>query len=164
MKKEKHHKSKKPKEQVKATEKHSELEELKDKYIRVLADLDNIKKRAKIEREEIITFANEALILAFLPITDSFERALQSFNKTDSNEETIKGFALIKRQFEDTLQKAGVSPIEALNKPFDANFHEAVLKRKSDAHEEGTVIEVMQTGYTLHNKVIRPSMVIISEK
>ena len=148
----------------KLSEKDGEIEEHKNKYLRALADLDNFRKRSVIEREEIITFANETLIAALLPIIDSFERALQSFQKVETNEEILKGIALIKRQFEDALSKAGVAPIDALGKEFDPNYHEAVMKKKSKDHPEGTVIEVMQGGYTLHGKVIRPAMVIIGEK
>ena len=141
-----------------------DLEELKDKYYRALADLDNLRKRAAIEREEIITFANESLIVALLPIVDSFDRAFGSFQKSASSEEIIKGIALIKKQLEDTLAKCGVSPIDALGKSFDPNYHEAVMKKSSGEHEDETVIEVLQKGYMLRGKVIRPAMVIVSEK
>jgi len=148
----------------KEAEKNKEIEEYKDKYFRALADLDNYRKRAAIEREEIITFANEALVVAMLPIIDSFDRAMDSSRKSGSTEEVIKGVALIKRQLEDTLNRAGVIIIDAAGKKFDPNLHEAVMKRKSPDHDEDTVLEVMQKGFTLHGKVIRPAMVIISEK
>jgi len=140
-----------------------EVNEMKDKYLRALADLDNMKKRSAIEREEIIRFANETLIAALLPIFDSFDRALKSFEGGRADEEVIKGIALIKKQFEDALARAGVSRIECLGSKFDPHLHEAVMRRKSDK-EEDTVLEIMQSGYALHGKVIRPAMVIISEK
>ncbi len=141
-----------------------EIEELKDRYFRAMADLDNFRKRAAAERDEIIAFSNTALIAAILPIVDSFERAIDSFRKTGVAEETVKGVALIKKQFEDVLEKAGVTMIDAIGKPFDPNLHEAILKKPSEEHEDQTVLEVAQKGYLLKGKVIRPAMVIISER
>ncbi len=140
-----------------------ELEELKEKYYRALADMDNMRKRTAIEKEETISFANEALILEILPIMDSFERAMDSFKDPEGPGEILKGTALIKKQLEDVLFKCGLSPIEALGKPFDPNFHEAVMKKASDEHAPGTVSEVLQKGYMLHEKVIRPAMVVVSD-
>ncbi len=141
----------------------SELEQLKDKYFRALADLDNLRKRSLKEREELLSFGNESLILELLPIADSFERAFKMREKDEKNEEIVKGIALIKKQFEDVLSRAGVSVIDALDKPFDPNLHEAIMKRASEGREQNTVLEVAQTGYTLNGKVIRPAMVVISE-
>jgi molecular chaperone GrpE len=140
-----------------------EIEELKDKYYRALADLDNFKKRALIEKEDTIAFANLTLIEALLPVLDSFERAFDLFKQAGQKEEDVKGIALIKKQFEDVILKAGVSQIEAQGKPFDPNFHEAVMKKKTEGASEGTVLEVLQKGYMMHNRVIRPVMVVVSE-
>ncbi len=148
---------------AKLTEKEAQIEEQKNKLLRALADFDNFRKRAVIEREEIITFANENLILGLLPIIDNFERAIESSKKININEDLIKGIALIKRQIEDLLSKAGVMHIECLGKPFDPNFHEAILQKEGDK-PEGEVLEEIQKGYTLHGKVIRSSMVIISSR
>jgi molecular chaperone GrpE len=142
----------------------NELEELKNKYLRTLADLDNLRKRSAQEREDIISFANETLILALLPVMDSFDRAFESMQKIKTDEEVLKGIGLIKKQLEDALAKAGVCPIDAVGVEFDPNRHEAVMKKKSEEQEEGTVIEIAQKGYALCGKVIRPAMVIISEK
>lgn len=149
------------KQEVSAKEK--ELGEAKNKLLRALADFDNYKKRIALEREEIIRFSNETLISALLPIIDSFERAIDASKKVNTGEEVIKGLALIKKQFEDTLRKFGAKPIEALGKPFNAEYHEAIMQKESDS-PEGVVLEEAQRGYTLHAKVIRPSMVIISKK
>lgn len=141
-----------------------EIEAIKDRYYRALADLDNLKKRSVIEREEIIAFANETLIGALLPIIDSFDRAFDSLQKLNASDEIIKGLALIKKQFEDVLTRCGVSEIDASGKPYDPNFHEAIMKKKSGDVPEGDVLEVAQKGYMLHSRVLRPAMVIISEK
>lgn len=148
-------------------EKDTKFEEQKNQMLRLMADFDNFKKRAALEREDIICFSNEALILALLPILDNFDRAMRHADGCDKktlDEEIIKGFALIKRQLEDVLTKIGLARVEALGKKFDPNFHEAVLTRESKDHEDGTVIEEMQKGYTLRDKLIRPSMVIVVKK
>lgn len=136
-----------------------ELEETRNRLLRALADFDNYKKRSAIEREQFVQFANETLISEILPIIDGFGRALQY----KASEEMTNGLALIKRQLEDVLKKHGVLEIEAIGKPYDPNLHEAILQ-KEDKGPEGIILEEMQKGYTLHGRVIRPSMVIVSKK
>jgi molecular chaperone GrpE len=134
-------------------------EELENRLLRALADFDNYKKRAAADREQFVQFANETLITGLLPILDGFERAL----KHKSSAEMIKGLALIKKQLEDVLIKHGVKEIEALGKQYDPHRHEAILQKEHKG-PEGIIIEEMQKGYTLHGRVIRPSMVIVSKK
>lgn len=140
-----------------------ELENTKNKWLRALADFDNYKKRSAIEREQFVQFANETLISEILPVIDGFGRAMEAANKIKSGEEMIKGLALIKKQLEDVFRKNGVEEIAALGKPYDANLHEAILQKEHKG-PEGVIIEEMQKGYTLHGRVIRPSMVIVSKK
>ncbi len=140
-----------------------ELEETKNRLLRALADFDNYKKRSAIEREQFVQFANETLISELLPVIDGFSRAMEAAGKIKAGVEMIKGLALIKRQLEDVLKKHGVAEIEALGKPYDANLHEAILQKTHEG-PEGIIIEEMQKGYTLHGRVIRPSMVIVSKK
>ena len=140
-----------------------QLNEQKNKLLRALADFDNYKKRMAIEREQFVQFANETLISELLPIIDGFARAMDAAEKVKAGEEMIKGLALIKKQFEDVLKKHGVEEIEALEKPYDANVHEAILQKEHEG-PEGVIIEEMQKGYTLHSRVIRPSMVIVSKR
>jgi len=138
------------------------VEDYKNKYLRALADFDNYKKRAALDKEQFAQFANETLILEILPILDGFGRAMDAAKKTNSGEEMIKGLALIKKQLEDVLKKHGAKEIEALGKPYDPNLHEAMLQKEDDG-PEGIIIEEAQKGYTLHERVIRPSMVIVSK-
>ncbi|MEE8638634.1 MAG: nucleotide exchange factor GrpE [Candidatus Margulisiibacteriota bacterium] len=140
-----------------------QLDEQKNKLLRALADFDNYKKRMVIEREQFVQFANETLISELLPIIDGFARAMDAAEKVKAGEEMIKGLALIKKQFEDVLKKHGVEEIEALEKPYDANVHEAILQKEHEG-PEGVIIEEMQKGYALHGRVIRPSMVIVSKR
>jgi molecular chaperone GrpE len=158
-------KKKKPeqkKEQDKAQAKDM-IDEYKNKYLRVLADFDNFKKRSVVERDQFAKFANEEIIAELLPVLDGFSRAIEAANKAGSGEEMLKGIELIKKQFEDTLKKHEVEEIEAVGKPYDANVHEAIVQ-KEDHGPEGIVLEELQKGYKLNDKVIRPSIVIVSKK
>ncbi len=148
-------------------EKDAKFEEQKNQMLRLMADFDNFKKRAATEREDIICFSNETLILALLPILDNFDRAFvhaEECKGKDISDELLKGFALIKKQLEDILSKIGLSRIDALGKKFDPVYHEAVLTKESPDQPEGMVIEEMQKGYMLKEKVIRPTMAIVSKK
>ncbi len=140
--------------------------EQKKQILRLMADFDNFKKRAEKEREDIICFSNEVLIVSLLPILDNFDRAMKHVDASrveGEEDELLKGFALIKKQMEDLLSKAGVTAIDAVGKKFDPFYHEAILTKESPM-DEGTVIEEMQKGYLLRDKVIRPSMVIVAKK
>ncbi|MCU0641687.1 MAG: nucleotide exchange factor GrpE [Candidatus Margulisbacteria bacterium] len=135
-----------------------QLEETKNRLLRALADFDNYKKRAALEREQFVQFANESLITELLPIIDNFGRALEH-----ASEKSAKGIALVKKQLEDVIKKHGVKEIEALGKPYDPNLHEAIMQKEHKG-PEGMIIEEMQKGYTLHGRVIRPAMVIVAKK
>jgi molecular chaperone GrpE len=139
----------------------SEMETLKNQLLRALADFDNFRKRATLEKEEIAKYSNETLIKELLIILDGFDKAM-GFMKTADKEDLIKGIALIRKQLEDTLSKFGVSEVEAMNKKYDPHLHEAILMKESEK-ENGTIIEVMQKGYVLNGRLIRPSMVIVSK-
>ncbi len=142
-------------------EKDKQIEDYKNKLLRALADFDNFKKRVAIEQDNFVQFANENLIKELLPALDNFERAFKTVKS--HKDEFIKGMALVKKQLEDGLKKFGVTEIESLGKPYDPNFHEAIIQKESDK-PENTVIEEMQKGYTLNGRLIRPSMVIVSKK
>lgn len=147
--------------QERLAEKDKLIEEQKNKYLRALADLDNYKKRAGLERDELIRYSNELLVRELLPAVDGFARAID-FAKKTNNEELIKGFALIKKQMGDALMKFGVREIESVGKPYDANFHEAILMKESE-EKPGVVLEEVQKGYTMHERLLRPAMVIVSK-
>lgn len=138
-----------------------EAEDYKNKFLRALADFDNYRKRAAIDQENLVQFANENLIKEIIPALDSFDRALAS-EKTDGDD-FVKGVHLVKKQLEDALVKFGVEKVEALGKPYDPNFHEAIMQKES-GEKEHTVIEEVQKGYLLRGKLIRPAMVIVSKK
>ncbi len=141
----------------------NETAELKNKLLRAYADLDNFKKIMTKEREELVKFSNETIIRALLPVYDGLERAMATMDSKKELEEIVKGLALVKRQLEDTLSTFGVTIVTALGDDYDPNTMEAILQKDSDGPEH-KVLEVMQKGFKLHGRVIRPAMVIVSQK
>ena len=125
---------------------------------RAQADFINYKRRIEQEQEEIGKFANSLLMLNLLPILDDLERALASVPPKLEKLNWVDGVRLIERKLWATMEAQGLSQIKALGEPFDPRFHEAV---KEDKGKEGIVINELQKGYQLHDRVIRPSMVIV---
>lgn len=136
-----------------------EEEALNLKYMRLMADFQNFKRRTEKEKSDIYAFANEKIISELLNVIDNFERALAAGKADDS---FYKGMEMILKQLLGVLEKAGASEIDALGKDFDPNFHNAVMTEDSTEYESGKVTEVLQKGYILNNKVIRPSMVKVA--
>ena len=140
-----------------AEDKQKEIDEYKNRWIRTQADFDNYRKRIQREIQEINLYAGEQLIKDILPVIDNFERALNSAKGSD--DAFYKGVQMIYQQLIDILKKHEVKEIEAVGKPFNPNFHEAVMTSESEDLEPDTVAEVLLKGYMYHSKVIRPSMV-----
>jgi molecular chaperone GrpE len=125
---------------------------------RTQADFINYKRRTEREKEEISKFANTILILSLLPIIDDLERALTSIPPRLAKFSWVDGIRLIERKLQTSLEAQGLSQIKALGEPFDPNLHEAMRQGKG---EEGIVTEEIQKGYKLHDRVIRPSKVVV---
>lgn len=142
-------------------DKQKEIDEYKNRWLRAQADFDNYKKRMQREIQEINLYAGEQLIKDILPVIDNFERALDSVKDTD--DAFYKGVKLIYQQIIDVLKKHEIQEIEALGKPFDPNYHEAVMMVESEEFKSDTVAEVLLKGYMYHSKVIRPSMVKVAK-
>ena len=137
----------------------AEDEALNVKYMRLMADFQNFKRRTEKEKSDIYAFANEKIVVELLNVIDNFERALALGAEGDG---FVEGMSLIFKQLQGVLEKAGVKEIEALGQEFDPNFHNAVMMEDTDEYESGKVSCVLQKGYTLNNKVIRPSMVKVA--
>lgn len=136
----------------------------KEDLLRAMAELENFKKRKNNEVDSFKKFAKEDAIREFLPVLDNFAIACEHANKEEQNQaEIIKGFVLISKQIESVLEKLDVKIIDALNKPFDPNFHQAIGQEEVDGVESNVVIKEVQKGFLLFDKVIRPSMVIVSQ-
>ena len=140
------------------------IEEQKERHLRLQADFDNYRKRVARERENVFNTALEDIMTQLLPIIDNFDRALDSFKSGNLEPEYYEGLEMIYKEFITTLNKNGLSEIEALNCTFDSNIHHAVMKVDSEGDDENTIKEVFQKGYMLNNKVIRPSMVKVAVK
>lgn len=134
-------------------------EDENSRYMRLMADFQNYKKRVEKEKSDIYSYANEKLATELLTVLDNFERALEHEGENDSFKE---GMEMIFKQLFDVLEKAGLKEIPALGEEFDPNFHNAVMNEDTEEYESGTVSGVMQKGYTLNGKVIRPSMVRVA--
>jgi molecular chaperone GrpE len=133
-----------------------------DLYMRTYAEMENIKKRGIKEREELAKYANESLIREMLPMIDSLDKAITHARDDQDSSALIEGLELTRDGLMKTLEKVGLEAVEAIGKPFDPNFHEAVSQQKDDTVAPGYVMIELQKGYVLNGRLIRPSTVVIS--
>ncbi|MEG0823220.1 MAG: nucleotide exchange factor GrpE [Erysipelotrichaceae bacterium] len=164
----KHDKKKEKKDHVtkleaKITDLEKELEVSKNAYFKAYADTENAKKRLSNEADNARKYRLQSFGVEILPILDSFERALQVKNDDETIKNYVKGFEMIHTQLVGILEKEGVSEIDALNKPFDPNFHQALMQEPVEGVEAGIVVEVLQKGYMLKDRILRPTLVKVSE-
>ncbi len=136
---------------------------LKNEYARAYADTENMKRRLQNEFEQKNKYRIQDFAKDIIPVIDNCERALAIEVKDETDENYRKGFEMVKNQLWNALQKEGVEEIEALGQPFDPNWHQAMLAEHQDGVEEGIVLEVLQKGYKLKDRLLRPAMVKISE-
>ena len=136
-----------------------ELEELRDRSIRTLADFENYRRRAERERDELRRYAAFEAMSDFLPVLDNLERALSAGGSAD---DVRVGVEMIRRQMRDLLRQRGVAPVEALGQPFDPTIHEAVARDEDPDVDVPTVIEEMQRGYRMHDRLLRPALVKVA--
>jgi len=138
---------------------------LENELLKSKAEFINYRKRLDEEHSKFLKFCNEDLIKELLPTLDNFERAINmdDTNLTDEVSKFLSGFKMIYCNFVNVLKNSGVVEIDGNNKPFDANYHEAIMTEKRDGVEPGMVLDVLQKGYILNGKVIRPAMVRVSE-
>lgn len=139
--------------------KKDELEELKDRHTRLIAEFDNLKKRSAKEREGLYSSIMSDIITSFLPVIDNLEKAVESSTK---DEEYKKGVELVLKQFKDVLEANGVKAIEAVGKPFDPSLHDAVSMIQDENLGEKVVATEYRKGYMIGNRVIRHSMVVVA--
>jgi len=141
----------------------AEKEELNQRYLRLQADFENFKRRTREEKARDRQFRAMDLITNLLPVLDNFERALGSAAEHEESKALKQGLEMVYRQLTEALKQEGVTKIEAEGQPFDPNKHQAVMQVESDEHESNVVVEVLQAGYELNGRVIRPSMVKVSQ-
>ena len=133
-----------------------------DQYLRALAEVENIKKRSVREREEYLKYANVSMIKKLLPIIDDLHRAIGVARISRDFEVMTKGVEMTAHSLDELLKGEGVQTIESIGQPFDPQFHQALSVEPSEEHPENTVIEQLQKGYIMHDRVIRPSLVKVS--
>jgi molecular chaperone GrpE len=138
--------------------------ELNDSYLRLRAEFDNYRKRTLREKADLIKSGGEAALTALLPVIDDFERALENIRNTEDLTAVIRGIELIYNKFVAYLQQQGVKPIETAGKPFDTAQFEAIATIPApDESQKGTVLDCVQTGYVLYEKVIIHAKVVVGE-
>jgi molecular chaperone GrpE len=139
-----------------------QAEDLRDKWMRARADLANYRRRAEQEREEVAKFGTVLLLSRILPIIDDLERALQTVPREMMGFTWLNGIVLIQRKLQAILEVEGVREIVTEGVNFDPNLHEAVLYQESSEHGEGYILEELQKGYLLHDRILRPALVKVA--
>ena len=145
----------------KSTDK-EEYEKLNQQYIRLAADFDNYRKRQAQERESLLKFGTENALTKMLDVIDNFERGEKALENVEDCTKVKESFNLIHKQVLETLQKLGLEEIDAEGQEFDPNFHDAVMQTPTSEHPEHTVINVLQKGYKMGDKVLRPALVNVA--
>lgn len=140
----------------------AEVLEHQQRALRVQADFDNFRRRTQKEKEDLGKYASSKLITELLPVIDNFERALQASEENPEFESFSKGVNMIFRQLESVLATEGLTAMKSVGEPFNPEYHQAIMQVESDEYEEGIVVEEVQKGYMLKDKVLRPAMVKVS--
>ena len=145
-----------------------EIESLKEEKIRLLAEMENLRKRFEREKVETIKFGSINLARDILSPGDNLERALDALPEDENHPQSIKnlidGLKMVLKEFKSSLEKHGVKKIETLNEKFDHNFHQAMMEVENNDVEEGTVVQEVQSGYIMHDRLLRAAMVGVSKK
>ena len=139
-----------------------EYDKLNQQYIRLAADFDNYRKRQEQERENLLKFGTESALKKMLEVIDNFERGEKALQNVEDCQQVKDSFNLVHKQVLDTLQKLGLEEIDAEGKEFDPNFHDAVMRTPSNEYPEETIIAVLQKGYKMGEKVLRPALVNVA--
>lgn len=138
------------------------FQQLQDQYTRLAADFDNFRKRSRDEQDALVKYAAQKSIMELLPVLDNLERANTSLNENSDPQTLYKSFSLMQKQLLDGLQTIGLGKIAAIGQEFDPQYHEAVNRMPSAEFPENVNMYEAQSGYQLHDKVIRPALVVVS--
>ncbi len=134
-----------------------------DLYLRERADLENFRKRSQREKEDAIRFANDRLLREMVPVLDNLERAVEHAGEDTGAESLLEGIDMTVTMFRKVLEDAGVKPIQAVGEPFDPNLHQAMGQVETDEYPPNTVSAEFQKGYLLHDRLLRPSLVMVAK-
>ncbi|UCZ54485.1 nucleotide exchange factor GrpE [Bacillus shivajii] len=138
------------------------VQEATDRLLRVQADYDNFRRRTKQEKEAEAKYRSQRLAEEILPVLDNFERGLAINPESDETNSLLQGMEMVYRQLKDALEKEGVKPIQTVGETFDPQIHQAVMQVESDEYDSNVVVEELQKGYKLNDRVIRPAMVKVN--
>ena len=145
-----------------------EIENLKEERLRTLAEMENLRKRFEKDKMDSIKYGNHKLAKDMLALGDNLSRALDAISLDEKRSESfnnlIDGLKIVQKEFVMILEKHGVKKIESINKKFDHNYHQAMLEIETDEFNEGYVVQEIQSGFTMHDRLLRPSMVGVSKK
>ena len=141
----------------------NEAKKHQDQYLRTLADMDNLRKRTQREKEELGKFANENILREVLPVIDNLERAVEHAGQAEGIEGLLEGVRMTLDQFSQVLTRFGVVAFESIGQPFDPALHQAMGQMESAEHPVNTVVQDMQKGYQLNERLLRPAMVMIAK-
>jgi molecular chaperone GrpE len=133
-----------------------------DKYLRAVADVDNLRKRQKRELEDTKFETKNKVLKEMLPVVDNLERAIEHAGKGDEKNPIVEGVQLVLRQFTTAFERLDVTPIEAMGQPFDPNLHEAISQQESEL-APGTIVQVLQRGYRAGDRLLRPTLVVVAK-
>jgi len=135
-----------------------------DRFLRVSAEFENYKKRAAREMNDFRKFANESFIKAMLPVVDNLDRAIESSSNDDHAQNSVlEGVNMTLKEILKVFEQFNVKPFESLGKAFDPALHQAVMQEETDDHPENTVLNELQKGYMMHDRLLRPAMVVVSK-
>ncbi|ASS98803.1 nucleotide exchange factor GrpE [Geobacillus thermocatenulatus] len=141
----------------------AKLSEMEHRYLRLYADFENFRRRTRQEMEAAEKYRAQSLASDLLPVLDNFERALKIEADNEQAKSILQGMEMVYRSLLDALKKEGVEAIEAVGKPFDPYLHQAVMQAEAEGYEPNTVVEELQKGYKLKDRVLRPAMVKVSQ-
>lgn len=143
----------------------NEAAESHDRLLRLAAEFENYKKRSAREMNDFRKFANESFVKAMLPVVDNLDRAIESSsNDKHANSSVVEGVNMTLREILKVFEQYGIKPIESLGKTFDPSLHQAVMQEDDEAYPENTVSKELQKGYMIHDRLLRPAMVVVSKK
>ena len=140
----------------------AEAQENHERFLRTAAELDNFRKRKEREVNDLRKYANQNLLKELLSVVDNLERALLATQDEGSSEGLVEGVDMTLKELLKIFEKSGVTPITAVDQPFDPSLHEAVMQEECADVPEGTVVRELQKGYQLHDRLLRPAMVVVS--
>jgi molecular chaperone GrpE len=144
----------------------AEAAEWQDRFLRKAAELENYRKRTEKEKADLMTLAKNSVLIEFLPLADSCERALKNFESDQAPPAALRpyreGVELLYKQVLDALSRAGVVPMETEGKPFDPRFHDALSREETSEHPDNTVIREVRRGYLYKDRLLRPAQVIVA--